>query len=349
MYKYKSVLLTLISTITLGACSSSNTINSSWMADNKKSLLNKKLSTVAIPGSHYSNAYGLVDDGQKQNLIVCSGEVNGPAKTLDAELAQLIQANPQQVSEADFLNYLNTQSNNIRAQLNNGIRYLELKVCLQNANYYTSNYYLTETLDQVFNQVLDFINSNDDEIIFIDLDNNFYTDYGSLTNNDINIFHNYLQTRFGSYLMPKKDWQQLTFKDIWATKHRIIILSSNPLLTKYYDIWDKNEVLNAPPQAEYTTIKKLTLVQQTVKTESAMMNNGKLNILPIYSEFDPEHGSLGQLKSTPNDHLIIDYLYSLPTNTYLNIIVSDHKYNRLLVNYTLHKNLGITKPHAESQ
>jgi hypothetical protein len=340
------ILFTSICLINIVACSSSNTVNESWMADNKKVLANKKLTDIVIPGSHYSNAYDI--DNSKNNLIVCSGETHNPLSDA-AQIEKLIESNSQQISNTDFINYLNTQTNSVRSQLNNGVRYLEFKVCIQSANYYTSNYYLTDTLDNTINQISEFINSNNGEIILIDLDNNIYTDYGTLTNNDINIFHNYLQTKFGSYLMPKKDWQKLTLGDIWATKHRIILISSNPILTKYYDVWDKNEILNLSPTPEYNTIKKLTLVQQTLDNESSTPQNGKFNLLPIYSEFNPERDSPNQLKTPVNDHLIIDYLRSLPLNTPLNIIVTDKKYNRLLVDYSLQKNLGIAKLANESQ
>lgn len=343
----RRMLITSICLANIIGCSSSNTINSSWMADNKKALSQKKLSDVIIPGSHYSNAYN-IDATANTPLIICDGETHTPASNA-SKIEDMIKANPQQASNADFINYLNTQTNNVRAQLNNGIRYLEFKVCIQNANYYTSNYYLTDTLDNTFDQISNFINSNDDEIIFIDIDNNIYTDYTNLTNNDLNIFHNYLQTKFGSYLMPKKDWQKLTFKDIWSTKHRIIFISSNPVLTKYYDVWDKNEIMNPIPDAEYNTIKKLTLIQQTLQNESDLINDGKFNLMPIYSEFNPMRNSLNQLKTPSNDHLIIDYLRSLPANTPLNIIVTDKKYNRLLVDYSLQKNLGIVKSSSESQ
>lgn len=340
-----SLLLALIYQISLVGCSSSNTINSSWMADNKKALTAKKLTDIVIPGSHYSNAYNL--DNTKGALVVCIGETNPPLSN-NAQIESMIKASPQQITNTDFVNYLNTQTNSVRSQLNNGIRYLEFNVCIQSANYYTSNYYLTDTLENDLNQISDFMSSNEDEVILIDIDH-IYTDYGSLSSNDLNIFHNYLQTKFGSYLMPKKDWQQLTFKDIWSSKHRIILLSSNPMLTKYYDVWDKSEVMNTPPEAEYNTIKKLTMIQQTIQNESMTVNNSKFRLLPIYSSFDPQRDSLNQLKSVSNDHLVIDYLRSLPLNTPLNIIVTDKKYNRLLVDYTLQKNLGIVKSSSESQ
>ncbi len=340
-------LIALICIINIVGCSSNNTINSSWMADNKKALSPKKLTDVVIPGSHYSNAYD-INWSPNTPLTVCNGETHVPASNA-AKIEEMIQANPQQASNSDFISYLNTQTNSVRAQLNNGIRYLEFKVCIQNANYYTSNYYLTDTLDNTFDQIASFINSNDDEIIFIDIDNNIYTDYANLTNNDLNIFHNYLQTKFGSYLLPKKDWQKLTFKDIWNTKHRIILISSNPVLTKYYDVWDKNDIINPIPDPEYNTIKKLTLIQQSLQNESNLAKDGKFNLMPIYSGFNPERDSLNQLKMQSNDHLIIDYLRSLPATTPLNIIVTDKKYNRLLVDYSLQKNLGIKKASIESQ
>ena len=71
----------------------------------------------------------------------------------NAELAALVAAESDIDIHRDFVDYLNTQDNNIRAQLNNGIRYLELQICIQDATYYTSNYYLTENLDSIVSQI----------------------------------------------------------------------------------------------------------------------------------------------------------------------------------------------------
>ncbi len=331
---YKVIPLTLA----MIACSSNNTLNSTWMADNQKSLGNKKLNQLIIPGSHFSNAYGLSNNKQ---LIVCNGETFKDNMSNNAKLASLINGNSS-ISQEEFVNYLNTQNNNITGQLNNGVRYLELQICLQNANYYTSNYYLTDSLDSIIKQIKDFIDDNPKELIIIDLDNNIRSDYGYMTENDINILHNYLQMQFGSYLTPRQNWQNLTLEDIWATKHRIILLSANPNLIKYYDVWNKNEFVNEPEEASYTTIKKLTLIQKYAQAESGSMTNN-LKILPIYSDFNPQSNTLNQLSKNPNDHLILDYLYSLPAKVPLNIIVSDRQYNRQLVDFAIYKNLSESK------
>ena len=43
----------------------------------------------------------------------------------NAKLAALVAAESNTEIHRDFIDYLNTQNNNIRGQLNNGVRYLE--------------------------------------------------------------------------------------------------------------------------------------------------------------------------------------------------------------------------------
>lgn len=329
-----SAMLAII--LELTACSSNNTL-ATWMADNQNSLGHKKLSEITIPGSHLSNAYGMTDN---PHLVVCTGETQPENMSTNATLANLIKADKNS-RQKEFINYLNTQSHDITSQLNNGIRYLELQICLQNAGYYTSNYYLTNSLDNIIKQIHHFIVKHPNELIIIDLDNNIRSDYGALTDNDINILHNYLQINFGSYLTPKLNWQNLTMNDMWATKHRIILLSTNSELTRYYDVWDKHTVVYKSERPTYTTIKKLTLIQKYTqpKIDESNINTVKFSILPIYTYFIPEVDSLNQLSNNPNDDLLFEYLYSLPATTNINIIIADSKYNRRLVEFAIYKNL----------
>ena len=329
MHAFKTTF-SIIPTLFLIACSTSS--NSSWMADSSSQLSRKYLSQIIIPGTHYSNAYGLA---KSTNLNVCSGETLVGNISNNAKIAQLVE---QGGDQADFLNYLNTQDHDISQQLNNGIRYLELEVCLQNSTYYTANYYLTAKLEKVLQQIKAFIQSNPQEIIFIDLDNNLRAEYGYMTATDINQLHNLLQLQFGSYLTPKQNWQQLTMAKMWETKHRIILLSANLNLSNYYDVWDKNQLVTQPESANYTTIKKLTSIQEYLQSESTPTIPQNLSIIPIYSLFNPGSNNLSVLHSNSNQRLIMDYLYTLPQTTRLNIIVSDHQYNRQLVDFARQKN-----------
>ena len=191
-------------------------------------------------------------------------------------------------------------------------------------------------LEDADEQIKNFMNNNPQEIIFIDLDNNLRSENGLMSENDLSNLHDYLQITFGSYLTPKQDWQQLTFKKLWKTKHRIILMSSNPMFTRYYDILDKNQVVTSNGIAHYTTIKKLTAIQEQLNFPSDSKND--LMITPIYNWFDPERNSITQIETLNNDHLIFDYLSTIPESSPLNIIVGDRNYNNQLVDYTIQIN-----------
>lgn len=330
MLPFRNMLIASVAGV-ISACSSSG-FNSSWMNDNSNKLSTKKINQTLIPGSHFSNAYGIVNN---RNLNICIGETLRGGLSTNAKIAKLVTENSL-IPQDDFITYLNTQEDNIGNQLRDGIRYLEIQICLQNDIYYTSNYYLTDSLNSIVKQIKDFMNDNPHEIIFIDLDNNLRSEDGQMSENDLNNLHNYIQMSFGSSLTPKKDWQDLTFKKLWNTQHRIILLSSNPIFTHYYDVLNKNEVVTSNGVAYYTTIKKLTAIQEQLTLPKDSKNN--LVITPIYNWFDPERNSLTQIETLNNDHLIFDYLSTIPESSPLNIIVGDRNYNNQLVDYTIQVN-----------
>lgn len=330
MRSFRNIAMAGIAGI-ISACSSSS-LNSSWMNDNSNKIAPKKINQILIPGSHFSNAYNLANN---KDLNICVGETMNSGLSTNAKIATLVTEN-ELIPQGDFTSYLNTQENNIHDQLKSGIRYLELQICLQNEIYYTSNYYLTDNLDLIIKQIKDFMNDNPKEIIFIDLDNNLRSENGQMSEKDINNLHNYLQTAFGSSLTPKQDWQNLTFKKLWNTKHRIILLSSNPIFTNYSDVLNKDEVATSNGVAYYTTIKKLTAIQEQLNLPSDSKND--LVITPIYNWFDPERNSITQIETINNDHLIFDYLSTIPESSPLNIIVGDRSYNNQLVDYTIQIN-----------
>ncbi len=325
-------LSTLVAWLGLSACSS-NHMNS-WMEDYSVQIESKPLSQVLIPGSHFANAYGI---NSNQHLVICSGETKQGALSTNAYLAQLIATSGKQ-SAHDFLNYLTTQNSNISEQLNSGIRYLELQICLQDANYYTSNYYLTDTLDSIIQQIKDFLKENPQELIIIDVDNNLHSNSGIFTKVEAKNFHEYLQLNLSKNLLSKQAWPSLTFNKIWKSKQRIILFSTNQYLVTYPEIWNKNEVTLTRELAHYTTIKKLTALQKTIQAESTINNQQYYSIIPIYSWLSAESNNIAQLKRNSNDHLILEYLYTLPPTAKLNIIVTDHQYLRPLANFALQKN-----------
>lgn len=325
--------LILTANLLLVACSSNNTLNSSWMSDNRGNIASKRLSQITIPGTHLANAYGITPTSS-----VCIGETLPDSISDNAAIAAKVSSESNAALTTGFINYLNTQTNNVYGQLRNGERYLEMSICTQKAVYYTSNYYLTDPFNDIVNQIKNFISENPDEIIILDFDNNLRDDYGYMSDNEINNFHNYLQVTFGSYLTPKQNWQQLTFGQLWSTKHRIILFSSNPVLKRYYDVWDKDEIFAYQMTPKYSLIKKLTTIQQSLPLVAQAESTGLLSMIPVYSSFNPEINDLKQLDSISDDHLVLDYLWSLPKNTPLNIIISDRQFNRLMVDYAVNKN-----------
>jgi hypothetical protein len=331
MNKITARLITAIIIILGGisACATHN--NSNWMKNYQQQIESKTINKVLLAGSHYANAYGINNNKQ---LVICSGETKKNTISTNAYLAQIIATTAKPQSN-DFLNYLNTQNSNIIDQLNGGIRYLELQICLQDNIYYTSNYYLTDPLNEIIKQIKDFLAQNPQELIIIDLDNNLHSNSGLFNPQQTREFYAYLMFSLGPYLVPQQELQTLTFAKLWQNKPRIILFATHPELIKYPNIWNKSQFALTPKQAHYTTIKKLTALQKMVQVESN--NKQYYSIIPIYSWLNAESNNLTQLKRNSNDHLILEYLYTLPS-TNLNIIVTDHQYITPLANFTIQRN-----------
>lgn len=323
--------LNVILVLCLSACSSTNGSHASWMGDHAKQLRDKRINQLTLPGTHFANAYDLTS-----HMPICQGEIS--AMTNNAKLAQLLLGQSA-TKQQEFMAYLNTQDQPIYNQLKHGMRYLELQICWQNATYYTANYYLTATLAASLQQIRTFLNDNSQELLIIDLDDNLRSPTGLMTREEIALLHDYLQQQLGHYLIPEAEEQPLTLAQLWQSPQRIILLSSNPWLGEYDDVWNKATTVLSTGHAHYTTIKKLTAIQAAIEVATTTADN-KLNIIPIYSWYDAELNNSTQIKSNSNDHLILDYLYSLPATTPLNIIVTDHQYAQPLVDFAIQKNIS---------
>lgn len=281
--------LTLIPFIT--SCAT----NSSWMKDNSRYIDNKTLGELSIPGTHLANAYKINGD----NTSICIGEsAESQNMSANALLRQNI-INSGHYNQESFVKYLNTQNEDITEQLDDGVRYLELQVCKQNNNFYTSNIYLTDTLDNIITQIDNFVNSHTNEIVIIDLDNNLWAEYGPMNIQDATLVYNSIISIIGHNLIPKL-MHDNTISQLKNVHKQVVLMSSNPQLASLPFVWDKTQSAVTAP-AKYSTIQKISIIQSIyMQPENANI----LTILPLYSEL-PEYGIDNGISTTDNDDPII--------------------------------------------
>jgi hypothetical protein len=251
-----------------------------WMQDSKNDISNKNVTQLIIPGSHIANGYGI-----SSNDKMCLGEIESQSYSNNGAIQQtLSKESTDEINQQLFIDELNTQNFDVSKQLNHGIRYLDIQICRQNDVFYTSNLYLTDKFEDIAEQIKSFLLAHPLEIVILDLDNNLRGEYGYLNQTDIKKLHDYLKYTFGEMIVPKTQLLS-TVSQLQNQHFQLIILSSNPILNSYSDIWDKNQTTFLI-DSQSATIKKLGLLE-TLLNDNKTEN--KLTILPIYSDIRIEN------------------------------------------------------------
>ena len=204
------------------------TLNS-WMADSvnmtdgvdPRTMGNKPLNQIFLPGSHDTMTYGINQSGVSifDNLRLGS----------DAPIASLVKYTSipgvQNIVGSIIQNWAKAQAVDVLAQLNNGMRYLDLRLCLDTNNgkkvptfndlKFTHSLISDVTFAQMIDQVVTFHRANPNEIIILDF---HYILNFSTTNTTLQFFVDpkvqmsiqlqaltYIQNAFGSSLSMASD------------------------------------------------------------------------------------------------------------------------------------------------
>jgi hypothetical protein len=299
--------------------------NSTWMKDYSKSIDHKPISGITLPGSHLANAYNIT-----ANNPLCMGEAESASMSYNAKLQHhLLDQN--QFDQDTFIKYLNTQDQNIKQQLNNGIRYFELQICKQQGVFYTSNVYLTNQLDVVTTQMKKFLENNPQEIVILNFDH-LWAEYGSMNNQDAWALYAYLVKKFGNMLTPKS-MQHDSIGDLKSDDKQVILLSKNTHLAYYDVVWDANQIMLTAP-AEYSTIKKIRIVENAVSSGS---NPYLLRAVPIYSVLSMDSYISNFADVSDEDFILFNYL-GQTLNGRPVIIISDYKTSLATINLAIANN-----------
>ncbi|MFA6034214.1 MAG: hypothetical protein WC889_15045 [Myxococcota bacterium] len=220
--KTTSALLSVFAVL-LAGCSSGGTnpadagvVNyANWMSHYKAQLSGMNLKQIVLLGAHDSSSVDITASSPP-----CWGEVR-------SDPSEHIDAGP---TPANLENAL-TQSAPILNQLQAGVRYLDLRVALQDGGYYSEHMWLSTPFagdGGILDQLGRFLSSNPDEIIIITTDTNHIysdtTDGGMATIDQTNAYFQMVQNALPLVTAPQAgaDPTLVTLGSIWAGSGRII-------------------------------------------------------------------------------------------------------------------------------
>lgn len=292
-----------------------NTKTNQWMGQNKSLIESKNLSQITIPGSYVSGSYAI-----NKNSEICRGELISNSN--NAQLYKLL-TDSESFNNKQIANSFITTKHSISKQLERGIRYFDLPLCAQKDQIFTSNIYTGDTFDNINKQIISFLNKHPYEIIIIDLDNNLWDENGKMSSQNINLVYQNIIDTYGNLIIKKSNTHSFNIGNIMKQSARVFIITNNPLLYKYNEIWHKDQLFVEISSKHWATIKKLTNLQIALETIPELESENKFTITPIYSYYDTSIISLDEINNQFNNQLIADYLLTLPESSVLNIIVSD--------------------------
>lgn len=320
MFKFNNLTSILASWLMISSCTVlpnyfGNTKTNQWMGQNRLEIESKSLSQITIPGSYASGSYNINDYSE-----ICQGELI--SNNNNAQIYRLLytneSANIQQVT-----NHFISTKRSISKQLDQGIRYFDLSLCMQNEQIFTSNLYLSDTFDNINEQILYFLEKHPNEIIILDLDDNLWDENGKMSIAHTNVLYQNIINSYANLILKKSTTNSLNIGEILKQNGRILITTNKPSLYIHDEIWHKDKLFVEISSKHWAIIKKLDNLQTTLETISNLENNNKFTITPIYSYYNPLIVSLDEINNQFNNQLIADYLLTLPESANFNIIVSD--------------------------
>ncbi len=223
----------------------------SWMGDLSGQIGNRTVGTLFLPGTHDSGTSPLGSlsdpapdlwantDTHGISLMVNDVSKPGAAAGTNPTITEIYNDLTKVLTDngglrtaiVDIVNtvasgFSHAQPNNIQWQLDNGIRYLDLRVC-DNAGdktMYLCHGFLGERLDTVLAAIAAFVAKNDKEILVLDFNHLYAGDsLNGTAMTDTSALVKAITDAFGSELLTPAD-RDKPLNEIWAGKGQIFVL-----------------------------------------------------------------------------------------------------------------------------
>lgn len=211
----------------------------SWMYDSQSIIGDRQLTDIVIAGTHDSGTYGIssssdvADDGKGVSKVISFIDSVESKWYGDALYAVLYFINDAATDITSW--WARTQQNNFQTQLNDGIRYFDLRVQQVGTSYYCVHSLLGANLSDLFTGINNFYSnpSSSHEILILDFQHTFNMDYSSF----VALLRSELVDSNGNSLMIPRG-ASLNLNNIWATNQRILVFfDDDNTVTLNPDLW----------------------------------------------------------------------------------------------------------------
>jgi hypothetical protein len=244
-----------------------------WMGQMAPQIQNHSITEIFIPGSHDSATYHLEQEfGKNQDI---SNQLNS-FKYAGVGFA---------ITKVAY-SWSRAQGSRIYDQLNNGVRYLDLRVIWRDSKkaFYTVHGLYGPSLDDVLGQIVQFLKENPKEILVIQIGDLRYM--GQNANQKSEELAKKLQDKFGDKLIKKSaHGLQTTIQDIWKGPGRIFLIFNHNKQTSSKNIaqtskfWQQSDI-----NSYWANADNLAALKKNLDSNLRNRNGAKNQLFVIQSQ-----------------------------------------------------------------
>ena len=288
---------------------------SNWMKSLGSKISSKTIFEIAIPGSHDSCTYSITDQ---------SGfSPDAPAFVDYIKNIPGISAIVKKV----VADWAITQGRTVTEQLNDGIRYFDLRTCLNtdDDNMYIVHAMYGMNVFDVIDEISAFTKANTEEIVLLDF-NHFY----EMTNSSHDQLYNKLVSAFGDTMIPQSSCLTDTIGDFWKNQQNVIVFYDEAdMAAKHSDLCSENQIDSPWPNVTTADALKSAL-EANLKakpngivyvTQGIITEDGEI-IAEGLIPFSGNPSSMEELASTITPE-VVSWLPGWQSDYGLNVVICD--------------------------
>jgi len=175
-------IIMLIFTYLLTSVIFANSTTTDWMSHIPS---DRKLNQLIIPGTHDSGTYAIT------SVSHFSISDPGPLPTWLEKISNIL---PVSIIRPIIAGWSKTQPYSIADQLNNGIRYLDFRVCYNSSDFYLCHTMLGDSVATALKDIQTFAKVHPSEIIIIDFNHLYGIDDSAIATQFLQLLKNNLET-----------------------------------------------------------------------------------------------------------------------------------------------------------
>ncbi|XP_078658336.1 PI-PLC X domain-containing protein 3-like [Branchiostoma floridae x Branchiostoma belcheri] len=212
-----------------------------WMGDLPPRLYNAPLKNLAIPGTHdsasvYLDSTSDISPGENETI---RGVIN--------TLGQWFGSKVEQHGKDVVYNWAVTQGSDFIEQLENGVRYFDLRVATGKSDsslYFVHGLYGSKVESGLL-EIAEWLHSHPKEVVLLDFQHLYFGEK-SQDENVITI----LKEKFGSMLCPntiiKGNAVDVTLANLWDNRYQVIVLYANEVADHPDILWTDKKYIYSP-------------------------------------------------------------------------------------------------------